>query len=198
MAKPFKDKNKRTNPLLWFIFAIVIPLIITIIVTIFILVATGVDVKGWVKDTGSKIPVISSLIKTDEDVAATRRTEKSEAKINEQAEEIANLNKEISDLKSTIEGLEQDVIKAKHAQKTEQNMTEQQDFQQDKADASLKAMAASFKKMNKKQAALIFADLDSETALTLLRALPNEVRGGILEAMEPKQAATLMKRFINE
>lgn len=198
MGKQFKDNNKKTNPILWFIFAIIIPLIIAITVTIFILILTGVDVKGWVKETASKVPVVSTFIKTDEEILQEEKSEKADGKILEQQEEIAILNKEVTDLKVTIEGLEQDIIKAKNAQKVEGDTVEQQGADQDKANTSLKAMASSFKKMNKKQAALIFSDLDTETAITMLKEMPNDVRRGILEAMDAKEAATLMKRFITE
>ncbi|HLQ98145.1 MAG TPA: hypothetical protein VK135_05590, partial [Candidatus Dormibacteraeota bacterium] len=67
MAKDLSNKQKKTNPILWFLFAIVIPVIIALILTFIILMATGTDISGWAKNTGSKIPVISSFITTEEE-----------------------------------------------------------------------------------------------------------------------------------
>lgn len=197
MSKKDKEVGKRTNPVLWFLFAIVIPLIVAVTITIIVLIFVGVDVKGWIQETGSKIPIVSEFISTEEETTFKKDKEKADSKISEQQTEIESLNKEMTDLKATIESLELDVVKAENKLNNEINKLDNEASSQDDANNMLKDMASSFKKMNKKQAALIFSDLDKKTAIDMLQELPNDVRGGILEAMDPKIAADLTKRFIS-
>lgn len=201
MDKPSNKQKRRTNPILWFIFAVIIPLLIAITITVFILVFMGVDVKGWIQDTGSKIPGVSSFIKAEEEISLEKENQKAKEVIEEQEAEMEILNKDILALKEIIEGLEQEVVKVKNTQKNEEQKAEDVenlDENESGMDESLKAVAASFRKMDTKQAALIFADFDTPTAISILKQLSNDVRGGILEAMEPKKAAELMKGLIDE
>src|SRR5690625_3007689 len=110
MAKDILNKQKRTNPILWFLFAIVIPIIIALVLTFIILTATGVDVTGWAKNTGSKIPVLSSFITTEEEKDFQNKMNKAEQKIADQQAKIESLTNEISKLEFTIEQLEHDIV----------------------------------------------------------------------------------------
>ncbi|MDY0405883.1 hypothetical protein P5G51_011200 [Virgibacillus sp. 179-BFC.A HS] len=40
--------------------------------------------------------------------------------------------------------------------------------------------------------------MKKETAVSMLSAMPNKVKGPILEAMEPKKAADLMQAQLNQ
>src|SRR5690625_5512256 len=63
-----RNLNKKSvNPFLWFIFAIVIPVIIIISLTVLVLAIAGFDVSGWTKDKASNIPIVSSFITTEEE-----------------------------------------------------------------------------------------------------------------------------------
>lgn len=185
------------NPILWFLFAIIIPIIIAVSLTIVVLSAAGINVMGWMKETGSNIPVVSSFIKTDEQIKSEELEAKLEATIATQKEEIEQLTQSIDNLEATIEQLERENIKLEKQNQSEEKKLEEIEEQSNVKEDTLKKLSASFKKMNKKQAALIFQDLDSETAIALLNKLSNDVRGGILEEMEPKKAAELTKLYID-
>lgn len=191
-----KNTKKKMNPILWFLFAIVIPLVVAGTLTVVILTFTGVDVLGWAKDKGSNIPVVSSFIKTDEEVEAEEQQEKLESTITKQKEEITSLEESVNNLESAIDQFELDIIKLENKESSEVNASEENEEKVEAVD-TVKTLSASFKKMNKKQAALIFQDLDKTIAVSLMQELPNDVRGGILEAMDPKQAADLAKLFVN-
>jgi len=196
MAKDMSNKQKKTNPVLWFLFAIVLPIIIAFILTLIILTAAGADVSGWAKQTGSKIPVISSFITTEEEKGYKIEIEKAERKINDQQIEIETLTNEINNLELIIEQLKQDIVKIENKTSNDEKMNEENNSVLEQQKSQLKNLSASFKKMNKKQAALIFQDLDKDVAISVLEELPNDVRGGILEAMDSKLAAELAELFL--
>lgn len=191
-----KGKSKSTNPVLWFLFAIVIPLIIATALAVLIMTLSGFNVGNWIKDTAQKVPVISSFITTEEDKNYDKELEKADEVIQEQKSEIDALHKDIVQLESVIEQLEQDMIKIENQMQSENNTSVEIEQEESEQNAQLKQLSASFKKMNKKQAALIFQDLEKETAIQVLQALSNDVRGGILEAMDPKEAAKLTELFL--
>ena len=67
MAKENQTNKKKTNPVLWVLFAIIIPLIIVIILIGVVLGVAGFNVIDWAKEKGSDIPVVSSFVSTEED-----------------------------------------------------------------------------------------------------------------------------------
>src|SRR5690625_4988926 len=109
MAKDMSNKQKKTNPVLWFLFAIVLPIIIAFILTLINLTDEGADVSSRPKQTVSKIPVISSIITTEEEKGYKIEIEKAERKISDQ--QIETLTNEINNLESIIEQLKQDIVK---------------------------------------------------------------------------------------
>lgn len=177
------------NPILWFLFAIVIPVGIAIILTIVILSVVGVNVA-------SKIPVVSSFVQTDEEVSDEKDWERLEETIANQKKEITELKDDVNNLEQEIEQMELDDIKYKNEEASEANAEKEMVGGESQEKNTVKKISASFKKMKKKQAALIFQDLEKDIALSLMEELPNDVRGGILEAMDPKQAAELAELYI--
>lgn len=112
MAKQreFNEKEKM-NPFLWFLFAIVIPVIIAITLTVIVFAVAGVDVVNWAKNTGEKIPVLSSVITTEEEARELESKENHQAKLDKKDAEIEQLNSEKQTLERNIEQLEQKIAK---------------------------------------------------------------------------------------
>ncbi|MEC5422691.1 hypothetical protein QGM71_04175 [Virgibacillus sp. C22-A2] len=193
MVNKIKNEKKKTNPFLWFLFAIVIPGVIAITLAVIIFTLAGVDIGDWVKKKGSDIPVISSIISAPEEESVQRDDERVQNTIDNKDEEIQELNQEVSDMKATIEALELEIVKL------ERNATEIDDNQDENLQGSdkVKSISSSFKDMDNEQAALIIQNLDNDTALAILSELSNKVRGEILEAMNTEAAAELTRLFIN-
>src|SRR5699024_11702267 len=63
------------NPFLWFLIAIIIPILFALILAYIIFSMAGVNVSSWVKDKASTIPVVSSMIITDEEKSLEHRSE---------------------------------------------------------------------------------------------------------------------------
>lgn len=193
MGKQNKNKKNKMNPILWFFFAIVIPLIVAATLAVIILTVAGVNVVDWAKNTGSNIPVLSSVITTDEEKEARETEEKTRSTIEKQNEEKEQLTLEIDSLQVTIDDLEQKIIKLENKNNSEANTLVEEN---EPGDDPLKKASASFKKMDKKQAALIFQNLEKEIAISILQELSNDVRGSIFEEMDPKLAAELTQLLI--
>jgi len=190
MGKKMNSKTNKMNPVLWFLFAIIIPMIITALLTMTVLSAAGVNVFGWLKTTGTNIPVVSTFIKTDEELKIEESRKEMETTISDQRNKISQLNDQINDLESMIDHLEQEI----NTLETSHEKEDHPENFDDKSD-TLNKLTSSFKKINKKQAALIIQDLDPELAILLLDELSNDARGGILEAMDPEQAAVLTELY---
>lgn len=192
------QQNKKTNPILWFLFAIVIPLIVMIILVYTVLLLAGVNVNDWLKNTGKKIPVVSSMITTEEEKSYAELEEKYYALQDDHQSTKNTLQSEIETYKETIEKLE-DEISELEAQLSFNEARENEEEPLTSSETEMiKKLSASFKSMKPKQAALIFTDLDKNIAVELLNTLSNDVRGKILEAMEPKLAAELTELLLEQ
>lgn len=193
MAKN-KRENKKMNPILWFIFAIVLPLIIVSVIAIFVLSFAGFDVIDWAKKKGSTVPVVSHFIKTDEEKDLQYKLEQAEQKIEKLEDEIEQLNLEINSLEAIRDQQEQDIVKLENQIKADEDETDSAEVSG--SANSVKQTAASFRKMDQKKAADILQNLERDAAIDILKQLSNDVRGKILEEMEPKRAAELTQRLM--
>src|SRR5690625_616730 len=193
MAKENKlKKEKKGNRIVWFIFAIVIPVIIALFIAVLGLSIAGIDVVGSMKEKASTVPVVSSFVKTDEDKALEKQLEKANETIETQKEEITELTKEVKSQEEIIHDLELDITRLENRNKSEENLagdsnTEGSDMEE------VKKVASSFRKMEPEKAAKIIQNLEKNIAVDVLANLSGEVRGNILAEMEPKIAADLMK-----
>lgn len=195
MAKVKEENKKKTNPILWILFAIVIPLMVVSVIAVFVLSLVGVDVTGWMKEKGSNIPVVSSLVTTDEEKDLQRQLEQANETIESQAEEIEALNEEIEHLEGIIEDLELDMERIENRNESEESLLEDSDLTDEE---EMKRVASSFRKMDPESAAQIIQNLDQTNAIAILSNLSGDVRGDILAEMEPRQAAEIMTAMMNQ
>ena len=184
------DEKEKMNPFLWFLFAIVIPAIIAITLTIIVFAVAGVDVVGWAKKTGNNIPVLSSIITTDDEAREIEKEENVQERIETKDSEIEQLNQEKLNLEGTIEKLEQKITKLER----DLDVVNQEPEDTTK---TVKQISSSFTKMKSEQAALILEQLDTNAAFLILSEMSNEDRGLVMENMDPEKAADITKRFIN-
>ena len=195
MAKVKEENKKKTNPILWILFAIVIPLMVVSVIAVFVLSLVGVDVTGWMKEKGSNIPVVSSLVTTDEEKDLQRQLEQANETIESQAEEIEALNQEIEHLEGIIEDLELEMERIENRNESEESLLEDSDLTDEE---EIKRVASSFRKMDPEDAAQIIQNLDQTNAIAILSNLSGDVRGDILAEMEPRQAAEIMTAMMNQ
>lgn len=190
------EKNKR-NPVLWFLVAIVVPIVFALILAYFIFSIAGVDVGGWVKEKAATIPVISSIVKTDDEKELTIKNEKLEKQLSDLQGENDNFQEIIGNLEATNDQLETDMLKEKkkseNAEETDSEDAEEDELTKD----TLKQMSGSFKDMDPEKAAKIIESLNQDTATNFLEKMSNKVRGKVLEEMDPKIAANLMQRIVD-
>lgn len=195
MAKVKENNQKKRNPILWILFAVIIPLLIVSFLAVVILNLVGVDVNSWVKEKGSTIPVVSSFIETDEEKELKRQLEQANETIQNQAEEIDVLNQEIQHLENMLDDLELEIEKLENKNKSEEALLEGSDLSNEE---ELKQVAASFRKMDPESAAQIIQNLDQSNAIAILSSLSGDVRGNILAEMEPGKAAQITAAMMNQ
>ncbi|OZU90318.1 hypothetical protein CIL03_04005 [Virgibacillus indicus] len=193
MSKDVKTEMKKMNPILWFLFAIVIPVAVALTLTVIIFAVAGVNVIDWAKEKGNNIPVISSLITTPDENKEEQQKERVQETAENKDAEIEQLQQETNDLQATIETLEQEI------EKLENRNTSRNEAEGDEAEepSPLKTISDSFKDMDSEQAAGILQNLDNEMAVSILKEVSNKVRGELLGEMEAEKAAELTQLFIS-
>ncbi|MFC4557118.1 MotE family protein [Virgibacillus kekensis] len=194
MAKDKTKQKEKLNPLLWFFFAIVIPLAVAVTLTVIIFSAAGVDAIGWMKNTANNVPVLAKVVKTDQEKDQQRTEEKLKDAIASKDEKISSLTQEVSNLESTIDDLEQEIIKLENSNK-KKNETEIQNDEQNER-KPVETISSSFKDMDSEQAAQILENMKAELAVSILKNLKDDVRGSIFEAMDAQKAADLTQLYI--
>ncbi|WP_156289065.1 MotE family protein [Oceanobacillus salinisoli] len=196
MAEKKKNENKKMNPFLWFLFAVVIPVIIVITLVIIILNIAGIDVINWAKEKGDNIPVVSNLVTTEEEAEIKSRENHFEQTIEDKDEEIEQLNQNISDLEMVISDLEQEMVRLERAQ-SEQDALEEANIEGQMNEA-VKTVAKSYEEMDRVQAAVILENMEDRTSIvTILKEVPNDIRGEILQEMDPEIAADITQRLMS-
>lgn len=196
MEKDLKTEKKKMNPFLWFLFAIVIPLLIAVVIAVIAFSMAGVNVMDWVKEKGSNIPVVSSLIESPEGESVEQTPDQTSEKLAAKNEQIEQLNQQVQDMETTIDRLEEEAVILENRNK-QNEATAEVEADNESENSSISTIASSFKDMDSEQAALIMQDLDNQTAVSILEDVSNKVRGAILAEMEPAKAADLTKIFID-
>lgn len=188
--------NKKPNPIIWFFFAIVIPLIVAIIITFVILSIAGINVSEWAKKTGSNIPIVSSFIQTDEEKDLEELKQSFEEKIEAKDAKITELEGIVHEHISTIEKLEGDALKLEQQLQSNENTETQDDNEDVDEQKTVKEIASSYRKMDSAQAAIILEKMDRSIALDILHELSNDKRGEIIEEMTEDKAVEVTEQYI--
>lgn len=197
MVKEMKDEKRKMNPILWFLFAIVVPIILVIALTVVIFSLAGANVFDWAKDKANDVPFLSSFVTTEAEEDTQRETEHVEQRIVSKDAEIEELKQEVQDKEATIESLELDKVKLE-SDPVGQDQTSSSGTAEEKDESTpVETISGSFKNMDSEQAALIMERLDKDTAVSILGNVSSKVRGKILGAMDPEKAADLTQLFIN-
>ncbi|MBM7598593.1 flagellar motility protein MotE (MotC chaperone) [Virgibacillus halotolerans] len=196
MAEDTKKEKKKMNPILWFLFVIIVPLLIILFLTIFILSIAGFSVLDWTKEKVEDVPIISALVTTEQEPMKDQEKNQMLDKLASKDEEIEQLNQEVEDLEATIEELEHEQAKLEGNSDSAEDTSDSLEDKQ--ADNPLKTASGSFKDMDSEQAALIIQNMEKETATAILEAVSPKVRGKIMEAMDPEKAAELTQLIIDE
>lgn len=192
MAKEKMEKeNKKLNPLLQILFAVVLPVLVAGILVVIVLMFLGVDVAGWTEEKLAKTPIVSSFVKTEGEKELLAKLEKAEETIESQKKTIEDLEEQVEYLEAEVDDLEIDLAKLEN--ETDEKELEEVNLSED---VDIKKLAGSFRKMDKAQAARIVSNLDMQKAVLLLSNVSGDIRGEILEEMDPQTAATLMENMM--
>lgn len=198
MGENMKESNKKSiNPFLWFVFAIVLPLIIVSSLTILIFSMAGVNVTGWAKDTANKVPILSTFVTTEEEETIEEIKQLMNEKIHEKELEIARLQSINEENEAIISRLNQDILKLKNEINSNEQLSMEEQEKDEIKENEIKQIAASYENMKSKQAASVLEKVGDDIALEILKQLSDDTRGKILEAMDPEKAADLTKLFMN-
>lgn len=198
MTSKKQTEKKKMNPILWFLFAIVIPLIIVLIIIAVILSFSGFNIVDWVKKTGSNTPVISHLVTSQEEDQLAEELERLNQELQSRNEELDQLNTLNTNLEATIEELETELTKQEATiSRYESENHVDGDSEEIESEVSLKNLAKTFEEMKPVRAADILSNMTQEEVILILKELSDDVRGGILEAMDAELAANIASEMLN-
>ncbi|WP_170138842.1 MotE family protein [Oceanobacillus chungangensis] len=184
--------KKERKPIIWFLFAIIIPIIVAATLIIVILEVAGVGVMDWTKE---KVGINSEVSEPDTS-EREGQTDNVQSTIEAKDTEIEVLNQDIRILESTIDELEQEIVKNENSQEGTSTATSEEEDGSQQENDSVALVANAYKEMDSKQSAAILESLDRETAVAILLAVSNKVRGSILQEMDPKIAAELTELLL--
>lgn len=197
MADTKQTEKKKMNPILWFLFAIVIPVSIVLVIIFVILSLAGFNVLDWTREKGSELPVVSNFVSSPEEVAIEEEISRLEEELEMKDEEIEQLEFTIDELEDEIVHLEQEISSQEEIiANFEAGETDEEDGEETDND-SLSEMAKTFEEMKAKGAAQILENMTEEEVVIIMRELPNDVRGAILEAMDAEIAASIAAQLMN-
>ncbi|MCG5103488.1 magnesium transporter MgtE N-terminal domain-containing protein [Oceanobacillus alkalisoli] len=198
MARNVHNEKKKINPILWLLFAVIIPLLIVIAIIVVILNFSGFSVIDWTKEKGSELPVISNFITNPEEDALDEEVSRLTEELETKTIEVEQLEAQIADLEMTMDQREQDAAREEATNAPDESADEDAENETiEEIDESLRDMAKTFEEMKAAGAAAILGNMDEEQIVLILRELPNDARGDILQAMEAELAATLAAEMLD-
>ncbi len=198
MTSKKQTEKKKMNPILWFLFAIVIPLIIVLVIIGVILSFSGFNIVDWVKKTGSNTPVISHLVTSQEEDQLADELERLNQELHSKNEELDQLNILNTNLEATIEELENELSKQEATiSRYESENHVEGDSKENESEVSLKNISKTFEEMKPVRAADILSNMTQEEVILILNELSDDVRGGILQAMDAEVAANLASEMLD-
>lgn len=188
------ESKKPYNKFQWFLIAIT-PVFFTIFVLLIVLTVAGVNVFQWSQNMGEKIPIISNFLE-----------EQKKPSIDDLNQEIIHLSGDIKDreaeiglLKSDLEQVEEEKdqleeeiqrlekkIESYELAPVEESGDEKQAF---------KDIIKTYEDMSPRKAAAIITALEDADAVEILGNVKANTLAGILEKMEPGDAARLTKQL---
>lgn len=196
MTKTDQVKKKKMNPILFTLFAIIMPLIIVIVIVSVILGVAGFNVIDWAKEKGSDIPVVSNFLTTEEELDTQKEIERLTSILHERDVEIEQFNTQIEDLETNLAESEREKMIQ------EQSAVQQDDVEVTAEDADsadqIKQVAKTYEEMKSKNAAAILELMNRDEAISILEEIPNDVRGEILQNMDVEIAADITRLLMEE
>lgn len=191
-----QNEKKKINPILWFLFAIVIPLIIVLVIVAVILNFTGFNVLEWSKEKGSEIPVVSNFIPDEEELTLEMEIENLKEELELKNDELEQMETQIEDLEMEILQLEQEIDSQEEiiAQYESEEVEKEESIES--GNKAIKDLATTFSEMKPARAADILSEMNEREIVLILNDLPNDVRGEILQAMETELAAKIASQLL--
>ncbi|MBN6204956.1 hypothetical protein JYK21_00710 [Ralstonia pickettii] len=196
MAKTEQNEKRKMNPVLWILFAIIIPLIIVIVIISIILGIAGFNVIDWAKEKGNEIPVVSNFISSDEELDKAQEIERMTTALKSRDDEIEQLNIQISDLEANIADLEQEILRQEQIIDSSEEVSAEQEPTE--PSDRIKQIAKTYQEMKSAKAAEILELMEQDEVIIILQEIPNDVRGEILQAMDAESAAAITRLLMNE
>lgn len=182
-----KEKNEKDyGKLQWFFFVILIPILFAITLSMIILTVAGINVFELASKYKEKVPVVSSIIKDDEDERSSDSIYALRATVEEQKATLESYQSEIEKKDAEIESLQAEIDAL--LEQIDDILAEQEETAQ-----SLKKVADIYTTMSAKNAAAILSELDEDELLPIFKEMKTSDRAAILEKMEPTKAANITR-----
>ncbi|WML49280.1 MotE family protein [Neobacillus sp. PS3-34] len=195
MVKTLEEKEtSKYSPFQWFIFVVFIPLLFAITVGLVVMTFAGINVFEAAKEYGSKLPIISNVF----DESSTKSTKQYEKDLMGLEGQIKDREAKIEQLKNQMEdkdrNIDRDQLEKERLQQEIDNLLA---IQEDNKRA-FKDIIRTYETMSVKKSAPIISKMSDEQALKILTNIKPETLAGIMENMQPAQAARFTELLTNQ
>ncbi|MBU8877833.1 MotE family protein [Bacillus sp. FJAT-29790] len=183
MDKVLEEKeSKKYTKFQSFILIVFIPLLFAITVALIAMTILGYNVFEITKEYSQKIPFISTEEKT-------QSVEELETKMIELEAEIKDREAKISQLETKLDSKDQEISKAqKERERLEEEIDELTAMKEENKRA-FKDIVKTYETISAKKAAPIISQMSEPEAIKILSNLKAATLAGIMEKMDPKDAA---------
>ncbi|PLT34210.1 MotE family protein [Bacillus sp. V5-8f] len=196
MEKPSENEEKEYNRFQWFIFVVLIPLIFTIAIVLIVLTVAGVNVLDEGKKIGEKLPFVSSMVnKGDNEKGKAESTVQYEKKLTELEAEIDKNQDEIMKLEEMVDSRDQTIERNELEKEQLQKQIDELQGSQDDSKQAFNEIIRTYETMSAKKAAPIITKLGDDEAVKILSSIKADTLAGIMEQMEPEDAARLTNKL---
>jgi|UPI000426F76D flagellar motility protein MotE (MotC chaperone) len=186
MEKTSEEKERtRYSPFQWFIYIILIPLLFTITVALVVMTFSGINVFEAAKEYGNKIPLVGSLFAVDK----KENNQQLEKNIIDLESQIKDREAKIQQLKTQMDQKDKSIQMGElEKSKLQQEVNNLVAIQEENKRA-FKDIVRTYETMPVKKSAPIISKMPETEALKILSNIKPETLAGIMENMDPAQAA---------
>ena len=184
---------KKARPFQKFLLIVFIPLLFLITVGLIVATAAGVNVFDKAKVFSQKIPIAGSLFQK-ENAQSVKIIEKN---VNELQAQLKDRDAEISQLQEKLDNNDKELQKAQLDNSSLQKDNTDLIASQKEAKRALKDIVSTYETISPKKAAPIIAKMTDTEALKILTGVKPEILAGIMENMDPTQAARFTELMTN-
>lgn len=187
-------QEKKTSIFKRITYVVIIPLLFAIAAALIVATVSGVNVFNEIKAFSQKIPFISSSTQK----VATPNSESSGTDISKLEEQVKSRDKTISELQTKLDAKDKELQQSALENNRLQQEIDDLNVSQKASKRVLKDIVSTYETMSPKKAAPIISKMSDSEAMKILTSIKPDILAGIMENLDPTQAARFTELMTNK